>query len=584
MKCPHCGAEVPQGDLYCGECGQRVTPAGPTPPPVHEPPIPPGPPAEVPTEGERKRRMPWLMIVLIALAACVVCGGGGAAAVYFLRPTPTPTPTLTPTVTFTPTATSTSTPTATPIPTSTPTSTPTPTPTPTPAIETTTYADPYAGYSLVYPVDWLLVDETTGELALLAETDLVEDDAAAGAFVYCLAQSDTTDLDAFQQDFIDLFSGDDLTVVSSEAVQVSGVDGSALTIKGQPPDASSELHFYVLLAVRNDIGYAFLFGTRVENWEADLPIFEVMINSVSLFDPVVLPKVTALVFSWAVDDEDWPVAIADVFPPGITQVYGVFEYEGFANVAEYEVIFYRDDQEDVSASFDLTGDDSGHTWVRRYNDDGLTSGEYSLEIYVQGLLLTRAWFTVAGDEVAIVDGFDDPESGWTVKDTDISKVWYESGQLNALLKEGGWTTFSTYDPDSGGTYSDVSVTVDAALIEAPEQGGNYGIILRRNVQDYYQFLVRDNGFYKIRKHGEDGWITMVDWTAADVLNQGVGSVNRLQAVCVGSSLLVYINGTYVDHVDDTDYTSGQVGLMAGSFKDGAGVHVVFDNVVVVGAE
>ena len=87
MKCPHCGAEVPQGDLYCGECGQRVTPAGPTPPPVHEPPIPPGPPAEVPTEGERKRRMPWLMIVLIALAACVVCGGGGAAAVYFLRST-----------------------------------------------------------------------------------------------------------------------------------------------------------------------------------------------------------------------------------------------------------------------------------------------------------------------------------------------------------------------------------------------------------------------------------------------------------------------------------------------------------------
>jgi len=30
MKCPYCGAEVPEGDLYCGECGRKIEAAPPS--------------------------------------------------------------------------------------------------------------------------------------------------------------------------------------------------------------------------------------------------------------------------------------------------------------------------------------------------------------------------------------------------------------------------------------------------------------------------------------------------------------------------------------------------------------------------
>lgn len=31
MKCPNCGAEVKEGDTFCGECGETISPAGVVP-------------------------------------------------------------------------------------------------------------------------------------------------------------------------------------------------------------------------------------------------------------------------------------------------------------------------------------------------------------------------------------------------------------------------------------------------------------------------------------------------------------------------------------------------------------------------
>jgi hypothetical protein len=52
--------------------------------------------------------------------------------------------------------------------------------------------------------------------------------------------------------------------------------------------------------------------------------------------------------------------------------------------------------------------------------------------------------------------------------------------------------------------------------------------------------------------------------------------NHIRFDCVGSTLTLYVNGFVVDQQTDTDYTTGNVGLLAGTFKT-PGTDVLFDN-------
>lgn len=102
MNCPNCGAQVPPGDLFCGECGTRVVPEEkPSPPPS--------------TAPAAKKGLPRGLLIgcggllaLVIIAGCIF----GAIALLGGKETPTPSPTavaVQPTPTRTPTS-----PTATP--------------------------------------------------------------------------------------------------------------------------------------------------------------------------------------------------------------------------------------------------------------------------------------------------------------------------------------------------------------------------------------------------------------------------------------------------------------------------------------
>jgi hypothetical protein len=59
----------------------------------------------------------------------------------------------------------------------------------------------------------------------------------------------------------------------------------------------------------------------------------------------------------------------------------------------------------------------------------------------------------------------------------------------------------------------------------------------------------------------------------------VGGANHLTLNCFQETLTAYINGQLVGIADDPDLSSGDAGLLAGSFDVG-GVDVAFDNFVV----
>jgi hypothetical protein len=58
------------------------------------------------------------------------------------------------------------------------------------------------------------------------------------------------------------------------------------------------------------------------------------------------------------------------------------------------------------------------------------------------------------------------------------------------------------------------------------------------------------------------------------------NMNHLRADCIGDKLSFYINFTEVASATDTDFPSGDVGVVAGSFAE-PGVDVLFDNFVVI---
>ena len=66
--------------------------------------------------------------------------------------------------------------------------------------------------------------------------------------------------------------------------------------------------------------------------------------------------------------------------------------------------------------------------------------------------------------------------------------------------------------------------------------------------------------------------------ATDAIQQGAAT-NHLRADCVGETLTLYVNDAAVAEAQDTDFASGDVALMAGSYDD-PGVEILFDDFVV----
>ncbi len=65
---------------------------------------------------------------------------------------------------------------------------------------------------------------------------------------------------------------------------------------------------------------------------------------------------------------------------------------------------------------------------------------------------------------------------------------------------------------------------------------------------------------------------------SEAIRQG-GTVNHIQAICQGDVLKLSVNGELISAVQDESYSSGQIGVIAGTYENG-GSEVFFDNLQV----
>jgi len=176
--------------------------------------------------------------------------------------------------------------------------------------------------------------------------------------------------------------------------------------------------------------------------------------------------------------------------------------------------------------------------------------------------------------VLFSDDFSNTNSGWDRASGDEGYTDYSNDAYEISVDVANYDLWA----NPGQYFTDVSVETDATLVSGTEDN-DIGVICRyQDVSNFYFAVIASDGYYGIGKVADGSQEYITDGLpSTDLVSSN--STNHIRFDCVGSSLSLYINGTLAETVSDSDYSAGDVGLMAGTF-DTAGVVISFDNFVV----
>jgi hypothetical protein len=100
-----------------------------------------------------------------------------------------------------------------------------------------------------------------------------------------------------------------------------------------------------------------------------------------------------ITFAENVDDNNQPVGVNTSFVD-VNEIFGVFDYEGMTNGVEWTTYWYYEGQLVLETPSTWDSGESGTAWVSIFHPEGLPSGQFELEIEVQGELFQSGSFTI----------------------------------------------------------------------------------------------------------------------------------------------------------------------------------------------
>lgn len=179
--------------------------------------------------------------------------------------------------------------------------------------------------------------------------------------------------------------------------------------------------------------------------------------------------------------------------------------------------------------------------------------------------------------VLFFDDFSDPGSGWDqVDETNYSTNYYND---TYRIKINDDMSDSWANP-SNRKFSDVIIEADATKNGGPDDN-DFGLICRyQDTQHYYYAVISSDGYYGIFKVTSESTdiLGRDNMEYSDYIKQGL-MINTIRFECVGESLTLYVNSQLLDQQTDNEYSTGNVGLIAGTY-DTPGTDILFDNFTV----
>ncbi len=171
------------------------------------------------------------------------------------------------------------------------------------------------------------------------------------------------------------------------------------------------------------------------------------------------------------------------------------------------------------------------------------------------------------------DDFSNPSSGWKVWNQDGETVEYHKNEagLRILVQDKQYDFWSV----AGKNFADTQIEVDAFKLGGPDDN-DFGILCRYVDKDnFYAFLASNDGFAGIAKM-KDGQYSLLGENKLKY-NRAIAhgdAINHLRADCNGTTLRWTVNGQLIQEAQDSDFTDGDVGLLAGSYEN-PGVDILF---------
>lgn len=179
-----------------------------------------------------------------------------------------------------------------------------------------------------------------------------------------------------------------------------------------------------------------------------------------------------------------------------------------------------------------------------------------------------------GFDSSFEDDFSDELGGWPNSGDQDGFTGYHNGTYRMLVSSKNKTVWVT----PGANFADVSIQVDATKVGGADDN-DFGLICRaQDLDNFYVALISSDGYYSFfYSSSGDGFefIDMEDWQASEAIIQG-NATNHLRLDCIGNTLSLYVNGELVAEVEDSNLTSGDIGLMASTY-DIPGTDILFDD-------
>lgn len=174
------------------------------------------------------------------------------------------------------------------------------------------------------------------------------------------------------------------------------------------------------------------------------------------------------------------------------------------------------------------------------------------------------------------DDFSSSSSGWGTGTDSASSVEYVDGGFQMIVYQPLYLTWSTPNTES---YENVHMEVSVRN-DSPDPLAFFGFICNEQSasNSFYYVGVSSDGYYAFVKATEGFDDTYLKEGTSDIISSAASPIT-LGMDCGNGTQTLYVNGQKIDSISDTSYTSGMMGLFAGSDEQASGANVTFDDFV-----